>query len=168
MPTADWEKTMKKLDELLQGLYETGSGTLQRMAVNAEKEVARQGLMGEIVRRRFEYGKDRAYGGSKWKSRKDSNGWPILRKTGRLMGQAQAAVRDAFVLFGETVFEDATERMTLPYAEIHQYGGTTGHGAFIPARPYLNDPDERELEKARKVASDMFARQLARALRIKV
>lgn len=63
---------------------------------------------------------------------------PILYWSGRLEESIQYEASATDVAIGTDL---------KPYAAIHQFGGTAGRGAFIPARPYLgiNQEDENKI-----------------------
>ena len=135
-----------------------------------EAQINNEGWMERIIAARFKSSAEHGPGSRKWRPltrrylrQKIAAGFPgkILVRTGDLFASASDAVAGTFSLRSKINFEGKIEAIDLPYAARMNYGFDS-----TPARPFMSNPNKKELEPTMKRARAILRaklRQLARA-----
>lgn len=139
-----------------------GMSVPQDVARDVEEQINREGYMERIIEKRFKSQSVYGPGSPKWKRltplylrQKVAAGFPpnILVRTGDLFSSAVAYASGTFRLDGKIEFP--LDSLPEEYAEYHQYG--TGK---MPARPFYNEPTQRELEPSMRRAKVLVRQKL--------
>lgn len=143
----------RSVDGLVRRLESLSRPGLLDEAINtAEDLVNSSGMMEKIVEQRFANGSERAYGEGKWASLANGDESNLTR-SGWLKSSAMWSVSGTYSVSKQIIWDQNVTN----YARYVQEGTK-----MMPARPFLLDPDDRELEEADEMAMDAIARILMR------